>query len=108
MVYFCRGSLPWQGLQAATEEQKYSDILQKMMSTSIGALCSGIPKEFALYLKYCRSLRFYDKPDYSYLRRIFRERFVQEGFEDDGALDWGMNKYQQKTQASVQSAAHSQ
>jgi len=26
-----------------------------------------------MYLNYCRSLKFEDKPDYSFLRRLFRE-----------------------------------
>ena len=34
-------------------------------------LCKDIPSEFSSFLKYARSLRFFDKPDYSYLRLVF-------------------------------------
>jgi hypothetical protein len=43
------------------------------------ALSRGYPTEFASYFHYCRSLRFDDKPDYAYLKRIFRDLFIREG-----------------------------
>ena len=33
----------------------------------------GFPDEFRIYFEYCRALRFADKPDYSYLRRLFKD-----------------------------------
>ena len=41
--YFLRGSLPWQGLKAATKRQKYERISEKKMSTPIEDLCKGFP-----------------------------------------------------------------
>ncbi len=32
-----------------------------------------------MYFNYVRSLRFEDKPDYAYLRRLFRDLFAKEG-----------------------------
>ncbi len=151
-MYFLRGSLPWQGLKAATKKQKYEKISEKKMSTPIEVglhvlccvcccrlgpsprqrrsidqtvhpaasllckgicvrkrmelekawlrsyvgcrqhtahavwivgvaqmLCKGLPLEFVTYFQYCRSLRFDDKPDYSYLRKLFRDLFAREG-----------------------------
>ena len=34
-MYFLRGSLPWQGLKAATKKQKYEKISEKKMATPI-------------------------------------------------------------------------
>ena len=42
-MYFLRGSLPWQGLKAATKRQKYERISEKKMSTPIEDLCKGFP-----------------------------------------------------------------
>jgi hypothetical protein len=42
-------------------------------------LCKAYPSEFASYFHYCRSLRCDDKPDYAYLKRIFRDLFIREG-----------------------------
>lgn len=51
-------------------------------------MCYGLPPEFASYLNYCRSLRFEDRPDYSHLRKMFKELLVKEGYEYDYAFDW--------------------
>merc|ERR1711992_182962 len=75
LMYFNRGSLPWQGLKAATKEQKYEKISEKKMSTPVEVLCKGFPAEFAMYLNYCRGLRFEEAPDYMYLRQLFRILF---------------------------------
>ncbi|CDW71069.1 casein kinase [Stylonychia lemnae] len=44
--------------------------------------------EFSSYLNYCRSLRFEDRPDYSHLRKMFKELLVRSGYEYDYAFDW--------------------
>ena len=58
------------------------------LRTPIEQLCYGLPPEFASYLNYCRSLRFEDRPDYSHLRKMFKELLVKEGYEYDYAFDW--------------------
>ncbi|BFZ64667.1 serine/threonine protein kinase [Saitoella coloradoensis] len=93
MMYFCRGALPWQGLKAATKKQKYDRIMEKKMTTPTEHLCRGFPGEFGIYLNYTRSLRFDDKPDYAYLRKLFRDLFVREGFQYDYVFDWTIFKY---------------
>lgn len=42
-MYFLRGGLPWQGLKAATNKQKYEKIGEKKQSTPIKELCEGFP-----------------------------------------------------------------
>ena len=70
-MYFIRGSLPWQGLKAATNKQKYEKIGEKKQSTSVRDLNDGYPEEFGQYLAYARSLKFEEVPDYDYLRGLF-------------------------------------
>ncbi|CAD5327353.1 unnamed protein product [Arabidopsis thaliana] len=86
LMYFLKGSLPWKGLKAGNKKQKYDKISEKKVSTSIETLCEGHPIEFATYIHYCRSLRFDDKPDYAYLKRLFRDLFIREGFQFDFVL----------------------
>ncbi|RZS11711.1 hypothetical protein BHM03_00043077 [Ensete ventricosum] len=100
-MYFLRGSLPWQGLKAGTKKQKYEKISEKKVATSIEALCRGYPSEFASYFHYCRSLRFEDRPDYGYLKRLFRDLFIREGFQFDYVFDWTILKYQQSQMAGA-------
>ncbi|CAA2962923.1 casein kinase 1 10 [Olea europaea subsp. europaea] len=95
LMYFLRGSLPWQGLRAGTKKQKYDKISEKKMLTPIELLCKSYPSEFISYFHYCRSLQFEDKPDYSYLKRLFRDLFIREGYQFDYVFDWTMLKYPQ-------------
>ncbi|XP_039046238.1 casein kinase 1-like protein 6 [Hibiscus syriacus] len=87
-----RGSLPWQGLKAGTKKQKYDKISEKV-STPVEVFCKSYPSEFVSYFHYCRSLRFEDKPDYSYLKGLFRDLFIREGCQFDHVFDWTMLKY---------------
>ena len=45
-MYFLRGGLPWQGLKAATNKQKYEKIGEKKQTTAIKDLCEGFPGAF--------------------------------------------------------------
>ena len=42
--------------------------------------------EFATYLNYCRQLRFEDRPDYAYLRGLFKDLYIKEGYDVGAAL----------------------
>mmetsp|Transcript_9386 Transcript_9386/g.24279 ORF Transcript_9386/g.24279 Transcript_9386/m.24279 type:complete len:435 (-) Transcript_9386:104-1408(-) len=88
LMYFNRGSLPWQGFQEPTKEARYRRIMECKRSTSVVQLCKGFPSVFASYLNYCSGLRFEDRPDYAYLRRLFKDLFKREGFVHDGVFDW--------------------
>jgi len=88
LMYFNRGQLPWQGFQAASKEEKYHKIMESKRSTTVETLCKGYPTVFSSYLNYCRALRFEDRPDYAYLRRLFKDLFPRDGFVNDGLFDW--------------------
>lgn len=98
LIYFCRGSLPWQGLKAATKRQKYDRIMEKKITTPNDILTQGLPREFLDYMNYIKTLRFDDKPDYSYLRKIFRDLFKRENYRYDYVFDWTLYKFQQEKQ----------
>ena len=49
-MYFLRGSLPWQGLKAATNKQKYEKIGEKKQTTPIKELCEGFPGKFPFFI----------------------------------------------------------
>lgn len=77
-MYFLRGSLPWQGLKAPTNKQKYEKIGLKKQLTLVSELCSGFPVQFAQYLSYVRNLKFDEVPDYDYLVGLMdRARDIQ-------------------------------
>lgn len=87
-MYFLRGSLPWQGLKAATNKQKYEKIGEKKQSTSVKDLCGSFPEEFGIYLQYVRKLGFEETPDYDFLRELFDKVLERQGEKDDSIYDW--------------------
>ncbi len=88
MLYFLKGKLPWQGLPAKTKKEKYEKIKEKKQNTPIEDLCAKLPKEFAKYLNYCRSLQFEDKPCISDLKRLFKNLLKKKNLEYDFKFDW--------------------
>jgi serine/threonine protein kinase len=104
LLYFLRGSLPWQGLRATTKEEKYAKILAKKRATTIDSLCRGFAPEFALYFNYVRSLGFDERPDYAYLRKIFRNVFIREKFQSDDIFDWTLVEQQKGTESPAASS----
>ncbi|KAK0228688.1 kinase-like protein [Armillaria fumosa] len=89
-MYFLRGSLPWQGLKAATNKQKYEKIGEKKQTTPIKELCEGFPEEFGIYLNYVRKLGFEETPDYEFLRELFSKVIKTNNDIDDGVFDWNL------------------
>ncbi|KAG6860623.1 hypothetical protein C0995_009272 [Termitomyces sp. Mi166 len=89
-MYFLRGSLPWQGLKAATNKQKYEKIGEKKQTTPIKELCEGFPEEFGIYLNYVRKLGFEETPDYDFLRELFAKVLKSSGEMEDGVFDWNL------------------
>ncbi|XP_023216214.1 casein kinase I-like [Centruroides sculpturatus] len=87
LMYFNRGSLPWQGLEAATKIQKYEKVSEKKLSIPVEVLCEGFPAEFATYLNYCRGLRFDETPNYTYLRQLFNNLFRTLNYQYDYIFD---------------------
>lgn len=96
LCYFACGSLPWQGLKAPTDKERNELLKEKKLSLSGKDLCGDVlPSEFATYINYTRSLRFNDKPNYSYLRKLFRHVFRSEGFKYDNVFDWTQKRFEE-------------
>lgn len=108
LMYFNLGVLPWQGLKAANKRQKYERISEKKLSTTILTLCKGFPNEFANYLNYCRQMYFEQRPDYCYLRKLFRNLFHRLGFTYDYVFDWNLLKFGGARNSQQQAAAAQQ
>jgi len=100
-MYFLRGSLPWQGLKAATNKQKYEKIGEKKQTTPIKELCEGFPEEFGIYLNYVRKLGFEETPDYDFLRELFTKVMKNNNDLDDGIFDWNLLNNGKGWEASV-------
>lgn len=65
------------------------------MSSPTDLLCCDFPSKLGICLNYPRALRFDDKPDYSYLRKLFRDMFVRESYQYDYVFDWRVQMTQE-------------
>jgi serine/threonine protein kinase len=88
LMYFLRGSLPWQGLKVDKREDRYKKICEKKKATSPEDLCTGFPDEFAQYIHYTRKLGFDQEPDYDILRGYFKTVMDKNGWKFDNVFDW--------------------
>ncbi|KAH0574731.1 Kinase, CK1 Casein kinase [Spironucleus salmonicida] len=89
LVYFMRGSLPWQGIRGGKKE-KYEKIMESKVSVSVSELCRGTPPELKEFVHYARSLRFTDRPDYSYIKKTFASCLERCNQIYDTLFDWVM------------------
>ena len=92
LMYFLRGSLPWQGLHVHKGEDRYKKILLKKKSTSAEELCKGFPNEFVDYINYTRNLEFEADPDYKYLRELLVTALKKQDCTYDFWYDWVSEK----------------
>eukprot|EP00826_Nyctotherus_ovalis_P007690 TRINITY_DN1195_c0_g1_i1.p1 TRINITY_DN1195_c0_g1~~TRINITY_DN1195_c0_g1_i1.p1 ORF type:complete len:204 (+),score=73.00 TRINITY_DN1195_c0_g1_i1:635-1246(+) len=109
LLYFLRGSLPWQGLPAKTKQEKYKKIMEVKVTTIPEVLCKGFPKQISRLLKYCRSLKFEEIPNYRYIKKLLREVGEENSFAFDNVFDWTAKieeeaKEQRKDMASTSSS----
>lgn len=90
LIYLAKGSLPWQTIKEEDGGDKYKKLSESKFTLTPEKICEGLPSEFALFLNYCRSLNFEDKPDYLYLRKLLRSMFIKEKCTLDGIFDWNL------------------
>ncbi|CAL9735173.1 casein kinase I homolog 1 [Monosporozyma servazzii] len=86
--YFLRGQLPWQGLKAPNNKQKYEKIGEKKRTTNVYDLAQGLPIQFGRYLEIIRNLGFDETPDYEGYRKLFLTVLDDMNETYDGVYDW--------------------
>lgn len=86
--YFLRGQLPWQGLKAPNNKQKYEKIGEKKRTTNVYDLAQGLPIQFGRYLEIVRNLAFDETPDYEGYRQLLLSVLDDLNLQADGDYDW--------------------
>ena len=92
LLYFLRGSLPWQGLKINNKEDRYKKICEKKKNTSSVQLCEGVPREMETFVSYVKSLEFTEVPDYDYLRQLLKNILDKNKMNIDYYFDWDKEK----------------
>ena len=88
LLYFLRGSLPWQGQKAKNKEERYKKILKVKMESSADDLCENFPEEFIKYVNYTRNLEYEENPDYNMLRNLLKNIMKKKNYLLDYIYDW--------------------
>ncbi|CAD8091725.1 unnamed protein product [Paramecium sonneborni] len=88
LLYFLRGSLPWQNLRANNQKEKYERIMEKKLATSTQTLCKNCPKQFCQYIEYSKNLKFDEKPDYKYMKNLFIQIMQENQLRIEYIYDW--------------------
>lgn len=91
MIYFIVGDLPWQGVKAKTKSEKKERIrqLKSVLNVDTEPMLENLPFEIKAFLKACRSMKFYDTPDYDGLRNLLISLRSRLGYPDVPAFfEW--------------------
>ena len=89
MIYLMKGSLPWQGMVNSNPKKKYDRIKKLKLDIKLSDLCSGLPKECVKFIQYARDMKFEDKPNYAYLRKLLKRMTERiEKKMDTSKFDW--------------------
>jgi len=81
LLYFLKGTLPWQGLPGRSKAEKYANIKKKKKEITLEELCRDQPEEFREFMEYCRKLSFTQDPDYNYIINLFKGCMERNGFD---------------------------
>lgn len=90
LIYFMRGDLPWQDMPGLNTKEKLRKIGQGKIDTKISELCKGCPKEMEKFVQRARDLKFDERPNYDYFKKllyIIRERELNER-KEECFLEW--------------------
>ena len=101
LMYFLRGSLPWQGLKVSKKEDRYQKIYDMKMRTTSEELCKGFPRQFMEYIEYTKNMEFEQEPDYDYLRGLFRQVMNEREYKFDYMYDWCQPKEKRKNNVII-------
>ncbi|KAF0989163.1 hypothetical protein HZS_6124 [Henneguya salminicola] len=106
MLYFYLGQLPWQGITGDNKNRKYDQICERKLSLNLETLCRHSPTEFRDYVHYVRHLRFDQRPDYMYLRQLFRQILQNSNLRYDNIYDWTTSEIFSASQSQTCSRTH--
>lgn len=82
------GGLSWTRNGVPKSDTAHERLKREKRNARPEDLCKGIAAEFEEFLRYCRRLKFKEKPDYAYWRNEFCELAERSGFPTSDAFVW--------------------
>ena len=104
MCYFLNGGhLPWMGMKNMKKKEKEEKLISLKRDTPFEELLAGHPIEFVEFMKYLRNLKFEEKPNYAYIKKLFNDLMNKNGWEMDYQYDWVIKKQQMVKEIQIES-----
>ena len=85
LIYFLKGSLPWENKTNKADVQKIRN------QTSINELCEGLSLEIKSFFIYSLNLKFFETPNYDYLRQLLNNCAKYNKVDLTNNYDWIKN-----------------
>ena len=88
ILYFLKGTLPWQGLKITSRSKRFKAITELKKKVKLESLCENLPPEILLFCKYTRKLGFTENPKYNYMKSLFISILNNYGLKNDKKFSW--------------------
>jgi len=99
LLYFLKGSLPWQGLRCKSKGKEEMILIKKQQAEK-HSLFNSVPIEFKEYFQLIRANN--KKLDYRRLQHLFRGLFYRKHFQYDYIFDWTISRFLEEQEAEHQ------
>ena len=84
-VFLLVGRLPWQGIadEITDEDEQHEALLEAKTKALTSGLLDRLPAAFRRYFEDLESTQYEEEPNYSGLRRHFKELYIERGYAAD-------------------------
>jgi len=87
-IYLAKGGLPWSNIKGGKMEDMITKTGIMKSKITVENLCQKLPNEFCQYMNYVKKLSFEQKPDYEYLRNLFKNVLNRIKERLDNIFSW--------------------
>ena len=91
ILYFLSKKLPWQGVRAKTLTGRYKKIFIYKEQFKYEEFCKNYPKEITTIVKYIRNLSFKERPNYEYMKKLFKKILLDNNSFISDYFSWMIN-----------------
>ena len=88
LIYLYKNTLPWEHIEAINKTDLATKLFNIKALIPMNTLCKNLPNEMTEYMTYTKSLKFDEKPNYSYLRKLFEIMLKKISNANDLKFSW--------------------
>ena len=88
ILYFIMKKLPWQGVRANTQQNRYKKIYYMKKKLMENESFKELPLHIQNFYKNIKKLKFDEEPNYSQLREFFKDLLRTNSFIEDENFSW--------------------